>query len=537
MAALCWADCIARFVMWTMMEYLTEVWKISLVHAAGIVNIFSGLVLVLQLPVQYLADTIISKYWMLLASSLAYSAGIGFLTMSTPPVLAGFVGICSEYKPECIAEGHKILFYAALGLLAFASSCFLTVALEFAKDQLEIFRNENSSLSEIELRFLQLFFYAVPIAACTAISYIKPWNLRFGVSAICTVIATLLFLSGTCTYENTEPEGSPFTSVFRVFVASTTKLFYRLPRDASELYKSNDADDSYVVQPTCGLRCLDKAAIILPNKTIEQQERNRWRLCSVTEVEETKRLLQMIPICLTFIMPGVVSSIGNAFFVEQADLLNKKVGNLKATTVILLPFYDSAQKNMANIYTWCLCCFALMGMKKYVPVVGFAVSMIVAILCCITAAMVESRRLDVARSHGLIDEPDAEIPMSLFWLLPQFLLLGWFDGIRDKSIDEFFNDQCPRSLHKYATLFSTAVTGLGVIGGVLSVYLVGIISESKGKDNWFQFTLNHSRLDNYYWVLAAFTAANLVVYIISAKLLPLRDASFELLENFLEDAS
>ena len=74
MAALCWADCIARFVMWTMMEYLTEVWKISLVHAAGIVNIFSGLVLVLQLPVQYLADTIISKYWMLLASSLAYSA-------------------------------------------------------------------------------------------------------------------------------------------------------------------------------------------------------------------------------------------------------------------------------------------------------------------------------------------------------------------------------------------------------------------------------------------------------------------------------
>lgn len=236
-------------------------------------------------------------------------------------------------------------------------------------------------------------------------------------------------------------------------------------------------------------------------------------------------------------MPGVVSSIGNAFFVEQADLLNKKVGNLKATTVILLPFYDSAQKNMANIYTWCLCCFALMGMKKYVPVVGFAVSMIVAILCCITAAMVESRRLDVARSHGLIDEPDAEIPMSLFWLLPQFLLLGWFDGIRDKSIDEFFNDQCPRSLHKYATLFSTAVTGLGVIGGVLSVYLVGIISESKGKDNWFQFTLNHSRLDNYYWVLAAFTAANLVVYIISAKLLPLRDASFELLENFLEDAS
>ena len=100
----------------------------------------------------------------------------------------------------------------------------------------------------------------VPVAAIIPISYIKPWNLRFGVSAICTVIATLLFLSGTCTYENKEPEGSPLTSVFRVFVASTTKLFYRLPSDASELYEGNDTDDSFFdsddssfVQPTCGL--------------------------------------------------------------------------------------------------------------------------------------------------------------------------------------------------------------------------------------------------------------------------------------------
>ncbi|GAY50676.1 hypothetical protein CUMW_128560 [Citrus unshiu] len=488
MAALLWADCLAQFVMWTMMEYLTEVWKISVVHAAGIVNIFSGLVLVLQLPMQYLVDTIISKYWMLVFSSLAYSVGIGLLTMSTPPVLAGFVGTCSEYKPECIVKGHKILFYAALGLLAFASSSCSVESTEFAEEQLEIAINEHISLSLIQREFFKLLLFMVPVAAIIPISYIKPWNLRFGVSAICTVIATLLFLSGTCTYENKEPEGSPLTSVFRVFVASTTKLFYRLPSDASELYEGNDTDDSFsdsddssFVQPTCGLGCLEKAAVILPNGTIEQQETNRWRLCSVTEVEETKRLLRMIPICLTFIIPGVVSSIGNTYFVEQADLLNKKVGNLKATTVILLPYYNNVNKRVAKMYTGCLLLFALMGRKKYVHVVGFAISMVAAILCCITAAMVENRRLDVARSHGLIDKPDAEIPMSLFWLLPQFFLLGCFDGIREKSIDDFFTDQCPRSLSKYATLFSTAVTGLGVIGGVLSVYLVGIISESKGK--------------------------------------------------------
>lgn len=128
----------------------------------------------------------------------------------------------------------------------------------------------------------------------------------------------------------------------------------------------------------------------------------------------------MIPICLTFIIPGVVSSIGNTYFVEQADLLNKKVGNLKATTVILLPYYNNVNKRVAKMYTGCLLLFALMGRKKHVPVVGFAISMVAAILCCITAAMVENRRLDVARSHDLIDKPDAEIPMSLFWLLRSF---------------------------------------------------------------------------------------------------------------------
>lgn len=86
-------------------------------------------------------------------------------------------------------------------------------------------------------------------------------------------------------------------------------------------------------------RCLDKAAIILPDKTLEQQEGNRWRLCRVTEIEETKGLLRMIPICLTFIIPGVVSSIGFTYFLEQADHLNRKSWKIKrpsSNTLIVL---------------------------------------------------------------------------------------------------------------------------------------------------------------------------------------------------------
>lgn len=52
------------------------------------------------------------------------------------------------------------------------------------------------------------------------------------------------------------------------------------------------------------------------------------------------------------------------------------------------------------------------------------------------------------------------------------------------------------------------------MGSVLSVYLVGEISGRGGKSSWFQETLNKSRLDQYYWTLAALAAANLVLYVL-----------------------
>ena len=54
--------------------------------------------------------------------------------------------------------------------------------------------------------------------------------------------------------------------------------------------------------------------------------------------------------------------------------------------------------------------------------------------------------------------------------------------------------------------------GLGAIGSVLSVYLVGKVSEMGGKPNWFQYTLNKSRLDHYYWTLTVLCAVNFVLY-------------------------
>ncbi|KAJ0027553.1 hypothetical protein Pint_35210 [Pistacia integerrima] len=128
------------------------------------------------------------------------------------------------------------------------------------------------------------------------------------------------------------------TSIFRVFVASASKMFHRCPREVAELYERRE-NDLHKLPHTRGLRCLDKAAIILPDKALEEQERNRWRLCRVTEVEERKSLLRIIPMCMTFIYLGAIKALEFTFFLAQADHLNRKVGRLSVPFTMLMFFH------------------------------------------------------------------------------------------------------------------------------------------------------------------------------------------------------
>ncbi|KAA8516316.1 hypothetical protein F0562_016609 [Nyssa sinensis] len=514
---LIWADILAAYAMWVMVTYLTNVWKLNFVHAAGIINICGGIALIMPIGFAFLVDTVMGDYAMLLLSSIAYSIGLSFLAMSTPPVLSKSTGTCSAYRPECIGDTQRVLFYTALALIAVGISGHL-VSLESFLNESQM---EDDDGGKTPWKIGGIFgVVLVPIIGGIALPYIKPWSIRFGIPAIFSLVATLLFASGSNAYEFKGPQGSPLTTVVRVFVASASKIFHQCPEDANELYERRD-----IVQPvphTRGLRCLDKAATILPPpQTQEEQEKNRWRLCSVTEVEETKIGIRMVPMWLTFIICGVVLSIGNTYFLEQANHMNRKVGHLKVPLPIFLMFYEFAKSEFSKIYFNLAKCLGRSGSKRYAPPIGIAVAMVFSVLCCITAAKVETRRLNVIRSHDLVDKPDKRIPMSIFWLLPQFLLLGTLHGICEKSIVDFFKDQAPPSMRRYLVFFSNGVFGLGSMASVLSVYIVGKFSERKGNLNWFQDTLNRSRLDNYYWTLAVLSTVNLVFYILVGNVLQL----------------
>lgn len=142
--------------------------------------------------------------------------------------------------------------------------------------------------------------------------------------------------------------------------------------------------------------------------------------------------------------------------------------------------------------------------------------MICSALCCISAALVERRRLKVVVSHGLLDNSDEEIDMSIYWLLFQFVLLGGLESFLECGMNAYYKAQAPESMEHYLGNFTRGVTGLGFMFSSVSVYVVGKISEKGGRMNWFQETLNRSRLDRYFWVLAALSSVNLVVFVLVA---------------------
>jgi peptide/histidine transporter 3/4 len=215
------------------------------------------------------------------------------------------------------------------------------------------------------------------------------------------------------------------------------------------------------------------------------------------------------------------------YFLEQANHMNRKVGKWKVPLPILPIFYNIAKSALAKLYG--IVAGKLKKKKrsrKYAAPIGMIIAMLFSVGCCVVAAKVETRRLGVIKRHGLLDKPDEQIPMSMFWLLPQFLLLGALDGINGISIYDFFTAEVPASMRPLMQTFAWVAFGAGTVGSVLSVYVVG-----KVKPSWFQDTLNESHLDNYYWTLTVFSSLNLVLYILVAIWYPYQDYPPESLDS------
>ena len=239
---------------------------------------------------------------------------------------------------------------------------------------------------------------------------------------------------------------------------------------------------------------------------------DEWMLCTITQVEETKQILSLVPIWVATFIPSAMIAQINTLFVKQGTTLNRSIGNFHIppsslaaftilTMIITYILYESfIVKIMQNLTK---------NPRGITLLQRMSIGFIIHIVIMIVAFMIERHRLSVAKKH--------EVPLSIFILLPQFILMGIAEALLEGAKMEFFYDQAPESMKSLGTSYSLTTTG---IGSFLSTFLLSTVShvtEKHGRRGWILNNLNASHLDYYYAFLAILNVINFVFFVVVSK--------------------
>lgn len=235
-------------------------------------------------------------------------------------------------------------------------------------------------------------------------------------------------------------------------------------------------------------------------------------------VEELKSLIHIIPIWAVGIFFIATASNIGTFAILQARTMDRKLGHLKIppatmsifldiSTILTLAFYDRIFVPVARRITGRPS--GITSLQRMI--IGVVISM----LCYVVAALAEIKRKSVAKEYGLLDKPKAVIPVSVFWVAPQYIVYGMAEAFLSVGQMEFLYDQAPESMRSIAVaLYWLAIA----IGDYVSSGIVALVNKcSKNHGDWLQDNINRGKLDYYWWLMTGLEFLNLIYLIICVK--------------------
>ncbi|KAM7524924.1 hypothetical protein LguiA_014826 [Lonicera macranthoides] len=518
-----------------LVTYFTGVMHFNIADAANELTNYMATSYILSIVMAFLADSYIGRFKATLAAACIETLGLALLTLQAhypklkPPP-------CNIFDPTAhcttVSGSNAVLLFAGLYMLAVGAAGLKAALPSHGANQFE-----EKDLKEAKQ--MSTFFNWLLMALCvggavslTLLVWIqdnKGWDRGFAFSTAAMFLGVLVLVCALPLYRIQVVQGSSaIVEILQVYVAAIRNRKLQLPEDSAELYEINRDKEAAIetefLPHRDNFKFLDKAAV-QESTQLEQQPQNPWKLCGVTQVENAKTILGMVPIfactiimtlCLaqlqTFsIQQGITmdTSITKSFNIPPASLPILPVAFL----LVLIPVYDQIFVPFTRKFTG-----HPTGITHLQRV---GVGLILSCISMGTAAIMEVKRKEVAWTHNMLDARPVlqPLPISVFWLSFQYFIFGVADMFTYVGLLEFFYSQAPKGIKSISTCFLWTSMALGYFMSSILVQIVNGATKGMTKSRgWLRGNnINRNHLELFYWLLSILSFLNFLVYLFVAK--------------------